>query len=210
EDAKTGPPVHSLSGATRRPLPAQLAGIDALVFDIQDVGCRFYTYVSTMGMAMEEAAKHGKEFIVLDRVNPINGVTVEGPVLAEPPTFVGYFRVPLRHGMTAGELAKMHNAEKNLGVKLTVVPLENWWRGLWLDQTGLPWSNPSPNLRNMKQAALYPGIGLSCWQEPGDPVRLIRQITALRGHGAPGFTVFNYDRHAEAALPFLPLGVTAP
>ena len=159
-DAKTGLPIHSLYGKNRKPQPGQLAGLDALVYDIQDIGCRFYTYASTMGLAIEAAAENGREIFVLDRVNPINGVTVEGPVLAEPPTFVGFFHVPLRHGMTVGELAKMYNAEKKLGAKLTVIPMENWWRGLWLDQTGLPWSNPSPNIRNLKQAALYPGIGL--------------------------------------------------
>ena len=160
-DAKTGLPVYSLyNGKQRKPQPEQLAGIDALVFDIQDIGCRFYTYPSTMGLAIEAAAENGKEIFVLDRVNPINGVTIEGPVLAEPPTFVGFYRVPLRHGMTVGELAKMYNAEKNLGAKLTVIPVENWTRDQWFDQTGQPWINPSPNMRNLKQAALYPGVGL--------------------------------------------------
>ncbi|MDF9834365.1 uncharacterized protein YbbC (DUF1343 family)/CubicO group peptidase (beta-lactamase class C family) [Ereboglobus sp. PH5-5] len=160
-DTKTGLPVYSLYlGKRRKPLPEHLEGIDALVFDIQDIGCRFYTYASTMGLAIEAAAENGKEIFILDRLNPINGAAVEGPVLAEPPTFVGFFRVPLRHGMTVGELAKMYNAEKNLGAKLTVIQVENWTRALWFDQTGQPWTNPSPNMRNLKQAALYPGVGL--------------------------------------------------
>jgi len=160
-DEKTNLPIHSLyNGKQRKPLPAHLAEIDALVFDIQDIGCRFYTYPSTMGLAIEAAAENKKEIIILDRVNPINGATIEGPVLDEPPTFVGFYRVPLRHGMTVGELAKMYNAEKNLNAKLTIIPVENWTRDQWFDQTNLPWTNPSPNMRNLKQAALYPGVGL--------------------------------------------------
>jgi uncharacterized protein YbbC (DUF1343 family)/CubicO group peptidase (beta-lactamase class C family) len=159
-DERTGLPIHSLYGATRKPTAEQLQDLDALVFDIQDVGCRFYTYPSTLGLAIEAAAEHDKEIFVLDRVNPINGVAVEGPVLAEPPTFVGFYKVPLRHGLTVGELAKMYNAEKNLKARLTVIEIENWRRGEWFDETGLPWTNPSPNMRNLKQAILYPGIGL--------------------------------------------------
>jgi uncharacterized protein YbbC (DUF1343 family)/CubicO group peptidase (beta-lactamase class C family) len=160
-DEKTGLPVYSLyDGKRRKPLPEHIAAVDALVFDIQDIGCRFYTYPSTMGLAIEAAAENDKEIYILDRLNPINGVTIEGPVLAEPPTFVGFYRVPLRHGMTVGELAKMYNAEKNLRAKLTIIQVENWTRDQWFDQTNLPWTNPSPNMRNLKQAALYPGVGL--------------------------------------------------
>jgi uncharacterized protein YbbC (DUF1343 family) len=162
-DAQTGLPIHSLYGAdpaSRKPDSAQLAGLDALVFDIQDIGCRFYTYISTMGLAIEAAGAHGKKIFVLDRANPINGVTVEGPMLAAATSFVGFHHLPLRHGMTVGELARMFNAERGSGADLTVIPLENWERGLWLDETGLPWSNPSPNMRSLKQAILYPGIGL--------------------------------------------------
>jgi len=160
KDEKTGLPVYSLYGETRKPKPEQLKDLDALVFDIQDIGCRFYTYPSTMGLAIEAAAENDKEIVVLDRVNPINGVVIEGPVLTEPPTFVGFYKVPLRHGMTVGELAKMYHSEKGLKARLTVIPCDGWRRDQWFDATGLPWTNPSPNMRNLKQAILYPGIGL--------------------------------------------------
>ena len=114
----------------------------------------------TMAMAMEAAAENGKKYFVLDRVDPINGVTIDGPVLAGEPSFVGYHSVPLRYGMTIGELAKMFSAERRCAVNLTVIPLENWRRDFWMDQTGLPWTNPSPNMRNLIEAILYPGIGL--------------------------------------------------
>ena len=159
-DGPTGLPVYSLYGERLAPTPEQLRGLDALVFDIQDVGCRFYTYTATMAKVMEAAAANGKKYFVLDRVNPINGVTIDGPVLKGPPSFVGYHRVPLRYGMTIGELARMFKAERNCDADLTVIPLENWRRELWLDQTGLPWINPSPNMRSLTAAALYPGLGL--------------------------------------------------
>jgi uncharacterized protein YbbC (DUF1343 family)/CubicO group peptidase (beta-lactamase class C family) len=159
-DERTGLPIFSLYGSHRKPTPEQLRDLDALVFDIQDIGCRFYTYTATMAMAMEAAAENGKKYFVLDRVNPINGATTDGPVLAGNPTFVGYHQVPLRYGMTIGELARMFKAERRCDVDLVVVPLENWRRDLWLDQTGLPWTNPSPNMRNLTEAILYPGVGL--------------------------------------------------
>ncbi len=159
-DQATGLPIYSLYGATMKPKPDQLKDLDALVFDIQDIGCRFYTYTATMALCMEAAAENGKKYFVLDRVNPINGVSVEGPVLAGGTSFVGYHRVPLRYGMTIGELARMFKAERNCDADLTIIPLENWRRDLWFDQTGLPWTNPSPNMRNLTEAILYPGIGL--------------------------------------------------
>lgn len=159
-DEKTGLPVYSLYGTKFKPTAEQLKDLDALVFDIQDVGCRFYTYTATMALAMEAATENGKKFFVLDRVDPINGVTVDGPVLAGDASFVAYHRVPLRYGMTIGELAKMYRAERNCPADLTVIPLENWRRDLWFDQTALPWTNPSPNMRNLVEATLYPGIGL--------------------------------------------------
>ncbi len=158
-DERTGLPIHSLYGETRQPLPEQLAGLDALVFDIQDAGCRFYTYVSTMGLAMEAAAKQKLRFFVLDRVNPIGGVHLDGPVEVSAPRFTSFHAVPIRHGMTAGELAQMFVAERGLDLDLTVVPLRNWSRALTFDETGLKWTNPSPNLRNITEATLYPGIG---------------------------------------------------
>jgi uncharacterized protein YbbC (DUF1343 family) len=159
-DEKTGLPIYSLYGATLKPTADQVKDLDALVFDIQDIGCRFYTYTATMALVMEAAAEYGKKYFVLDRVDPINGVTVDGPVLSGETSFVAFHRVPLRYGMTIGELAKMYKAERNCGAELVVIPLENWQRDLWFDQTGLPWTNPSPNMRNLVEATLYPGVGL--------------------------------------------------
>jgi uncharacterized protein YbbC (DUF1343 family)/CubicO group peptidase (beta-lactamase class C family) len=159
-DERTGLPVFSLYGERRAPSPEQLRGLDTLVFDIQDIGCRFYTYIATMGNCLEAAAKAQLKFIVLDRVNPINGEDVEGPVYAGEPKFIAYHRIPLRHGMTAGELARMFNAERGWNADLTVVPVEGWSRRSWFDETGLPWTNPSPNMRRLPAAILYPGVGL--------------------------------------------------
>ena len=159
-DEKTGLPVHSLYGKALKPTPEQLKDLDALVFDIQDIGCRFYTYTATMALAMEAASENGKKFFVLDRVDPINGVSIDGPLLAGNTSFVAFHQVPLRYGMTIGELARMYRAERSCPADLTVIPLENWRRDLWFDQTGLPWTNPSPNMRNLVEATLYPGIGL--------------------------------------------------
>jgi uncharacterized protein YbbC (DUF1343 family) len=159
-DEKTGLPVHSLYGETRKPKPDQLKDLDALVFDIQDIGCRFYTYVSTMGLAMQAAGEAKLKFFVLDRANPINGIAVEGPVHRGESGFTAFHAIPLRHGMTVGELAKMFNAERGFNADLTVIPLEGWKREFWFDQTLLPWTNPSPNMRNLTEAILYPGVGL--------------------------------------------------
>lgn len=160
-DPDTGLKVFSLYGADRKPSPESLAGIDTLVFDIQDIGCRFYTYVSTMGEAMRVAADKKLRFVVLDRPNPINGVDIAGPTLdAGSESFVGYHTIPLRHGMTVGELAKLLNEELRLGLDLVVVPCQGWQRHQHYDQTGLFWVNPSPNMRNLNQAILYPGVGL--------------------------------------------------
>ena len=158
-DAKSGLKIYSLYGKNRKPTPDQLDGLDALIFDIQDIGCRFYTYISTMGLAMEAASAAGVKFIVLDRVNPIS-TTVAGPVRLGPSQFIAYHNIPVQHGMTAGELARMINAERDLGVELQVVKIEGWKRSQWFDTTGQPWTNPSPNMRNLTQALLYPGIGL--------------------------------------------------
>ncbi|MBN8245925.1 MAG: DUF1343 domain-containing protein [Verrucomicrobia bacterium] len=158
-DAQTGLPVYSLYGERRAPTPGQLAGLDALVFDIQDIGCRFYTYISTMGLCLEAAGRAGRRFIILDRVNPI-GSTVEGPVAAGERSFVAWHEIPLRHGMTVGELARLFNAERGFGADLTVIPVRDWTPGQWFDQTGLPWVNPSPNMRSLTAATLYPGVGL--------------------------------------------------
>ncbi len=161
-DEATGLPVWSLyAPENRRPTEEMLRGLDALVFDIQDVGARFYTYITTMAYAMEEAARHSLPFFVLDRPNPINGVHVEGPLLDdELRSFVGYFPLPLRHGMTAGELARLFNEENHIGADLRVIEMKNWQRGDWFDSTGFVWANPSPNMRGLNAALLYPGVAM--------------------------------------------------
>ncbi|MEZ5316611.1 MAG: DUF1343 domain-containing protein [Vicinamibacterales bacterium] len=160
-DEKTGLPIHSLYGDTRRPTPEMLQGLDTIVVDLQDVGARFYTYVTTVAYVMEEAASRGIKVVVLDRPNPIGGVQVEGPALDEAATsFIGYLpAMPIRHGMTIGEIARLFNGEKGIGADLEVVGLRGWRRDDWFDETGLRWINPSPNMRNLWEAALYPGIG---------------------------------------------------
>jgi uncharacterized protein YbbC (DUF1343 family) len=159
-DTLTGLPIHSLYSDTRRPSPASLVGLDAVVVDLQDVGARFYTYASTLAYMMEEAARADVEVIVLDRPNPIGGVQVEGPLLdAGAESFTAYFRMPIRHGMTIGELARLFNEEAGIGATLSVVELTGWRRDMWFDETGLSWVNPSPNMRNLNEATLYPGIG---------------------------------------------------
>jgi uncharacterized protein YbbC (DUF1343 family)/CubicO group peptidase (beta-lactamase class C family) len=160
KDEKTGLPIYSLYGDTRRPTDAMLAGIDTLVLDLQDIGARFYTYITTMGYVMEEAAKRRIPVFVLDRPNPINGFQIEGP-LAEKDAlgFTAYYPMPTRHGMTLGELARLFNTEARINADLTVVPVKNWSRENWFDETGREWVNPSPNMRNLNEATLYPGIG---------------------------------------------------
>ncbi|HXC33070.1 MAG TPA: DUF1343 domain-containing protein [Verrucomicrobiae bacterium] len=158
-DQATGLPVYSLYGETLRPTDATLAGIDTLVFDMQDAGVRFYTYVTTMGYAMEAAAAHHIAFYVLDRPDPLNGERVEGLMLdADRLNFVGYFPMPVRMGMTLGEMAQMFNAENKIGCDLHVIRMQDWSRVMWFDETGLPWVNPSPNLRSLNENTLYPGL----------------------------------------------------
>jgi uncharacterized protein YbbC (DUF1343 family)/CubicO group peptidase (beta-lactamase class C family) len=164
KDEATGVPVYSVYGAkeaARRPSPDVFKTLDAVVIDVQDAGVRFYTYEATLGYFLEAAAQAGIEVFVLDRPDPVTGSFVQGPV-SDPgrDSFVNYFPVPSRHGMTMGELAKMYNAERGLNATLTVVPMEGWLRGDWYDSTGLAWINPSPNLRSVTEAALYPGVGL--------------------------------------------------
>jgi uncharacterized protein YbbC (DUF1343 family)/CubicO group peptidase (beta-lactamase class C family) len=167
KDDKTGLPIHSLfyKGGTGRPQEGSLAGIDTLVVDLQDIGVRFYTYQLAMGYLLEEAARHKIAVVVLDRPNPINGWQIEGPSSREPKdgespnTFIAYLPMPIRHGMTMGELARLYNEERTLNADLTVIAMENWKRDHWYDETGLAWINPSPNMRNVNQATLYPGIG---------------------------------------------------
>ncbi len=165
KDPLSGIPIYSLYGKTRKPTAEMLKNVDLLIFDIQDIGSRFYTYIWTMALAMEAAAEQGKTFVVLDRPNPLNGTSVEGNIL-EPAfsTFVGLYPIPVRHGMTVGELARMFNGEgwlKN-GIKadLKIIPLKNWQRAMWYDQTGLKFRKPSPNMPDLTTATVYPGICL--------------------------------------------------
>src|SRR5580658_3889727 len=175
-DTNTGLPVISLYGEHQAPTTNQLEQLDALVFDIQDVGCRFYTFTTTLGLCMEAANAAGLKFFVLDRVNPINGLMIDGPVRGGPSSFVAWYPEPVRYGLTEGELAAMCKAERQWDkLDLTVIKLQGWERGEWFDQTGLPWINPSPNMRSLTEAMLYPGVGLleSC------------HISVGRGTGTP-------------------------
>ncbi|HQU94208.1 MAG TPA: DUF1343 domain-containing protein, partial [Pyrinomonadaceae bacterium] len=162
KDEKTGLPVYSLyKDGMRRPKPEQLAGLDAIVYDIQDIGARFYTYTATLKNVMEEAAKAKIPVYVLDRPNPINGNDVEGSLADEDKlSFIAAHTIPVRYGLTIGELGQMMNAERKIGADLRVVKMEGWSRSMWFDETGQTWVNPSPNMRSLTQATLYPGIGL--------------------------------------------------
>jgi uncharacterized protein YbbC (DUF1343 family) len=208
-DPKTGLHIYSLYGAggIQRPTPASLRGLDALVFDVQDAGARFYTYQTTMFYCMEEAARAHIPFYVLDRPNPITGTHVEGPLLdpALVSTSGAFAGLPLRHGMTMGELARMFNAETKTGAELTVIPMEDWHRGDWFDSTGLAWVNPSPNLRSLNAATLYPGLAMleysknysvgrgtdAPFEQIGAPFIGGRELAAyLNGRQIPGVRVY--------------------
>jgi uncharacterized protein YbbC (DUF1343 family) len=159
KDASTGLPIFSLYGDHLRPTDEMLQGIDALVFDVQDAGVRFYTYTTTMAYCMEEAAKRNIAFFVLDRPNPLNGDIVEGPMLdAEKTSFVAYYPFPVRYGLTIGELAQFFNTENHINAQLHVIPMKNWHRNYFFESTGLKWIPPSPNLRTLKGSLLYPGL----------------------------------------------------
>ena len=175
-DKKTGRVIHSLYGEHLRPSPDMLTGIDTIVIDLQDIGTRFYTYMSTMAYMLESAAKQKVRVMILDRPNPINGLQIEGPILDQKFIgFTGYFPMPIRHGLTMGELALLFSAENDIPVELTVVKMKGWQRRYWFDETGLPWVNPSPNMQSLIQATLYPGIGAI----EGTP------ISVGRGTGSP-------------------------
>jgi uncharacterized protein YbbC (DUF1343 family) len=161
QDPDTGLPVHSLYGQTRRPTQEMMKDIDVLLFDLQDVGTRVYTFINTMSYCMEACAEYGKQLVVLDRPNPVNGRQVEGNLLdQEYRSFVGLYPIPMRHGMTAGELALLFKSEFGIPCDLTVIPMERWERGFWFDQTGLPWVQPSPNLPTCDSVIVYPGTVL--------------------------------------------------
>lgn len=157
-DRQTGLPVYSLYSETRQPTDEMLGNLDVLVFDLQDIGCRVYTFMYTMAYAMQSAARLGKKFVVLDRPNPINGIDIEGNVLEEGhESFVGLYPIPMRHGLTMGELALLFNSEFGIGCDLTVVPCEGWERSLYYDETTAPWVMPSPNMPTVDTAAVFPG-----------------------------------------------------
>ena len=211
-DASTGVPVYSLYGEHLRPTDEMLKGIDALVFDVQDAGVRFYTYTTTMGYCMEEAAKRGIKFYVLDRPNPLNGEIVEGPMLdPEKTSFVAYFPVPVRYGLTIGELAQFFNAENHINVELHVIKMKNWHRNYFFESTGNRWIPPSPNLRTLKGSILYPGLeilqnaGVSVgrgteapFEEFGAPWINGEEVAAeLNAKGLPGL---RFENH-----PFIPV-----
>jgi uncharacterized protein YbbC (DUF1343 family) len=160
-DDRTGLPIFSLYGKTRKPTAESLAGVEVLVYDIQDIGTRYYTYISTLGLLLEASKENHIPLIVLDRPNPIGGVAVAGPVRdADFASFIAHHALPVRHGMTVGELAKLFNAERSIGADLIVIPCEGWRRGDTFDRSGLEWINPSPNIRSLTEALLYPGVGL--------------------------------------------------
>jgi uncharacterized protein YbbC (DUF1343 family) len=161
KDEKTGLPIVSLYGKSRKPAGEDLEGIDTLIFDIQDIGARFYTYISTLGLVLEAAREHGKRVIVLDRPNPIGGLAVAGPLRDDDlESFIAFHRLPVRHGMTVGEMALLFNTERKIGADLEVVKCQGWARDAFYDRTGLLWINPSPNMRSLTEALLYSGVGL--------------------------------------------------
>ncbi len=208
-DATTGLPVYSLYGATEQPTAAMLTGLDVLVYDLQDVGARYYTYVWTMALAMRAAAAQQLRFVVLDRPDPVGGALVQGNVLdPQFATFVGLYPVPMRYGMTPGELARYLNTAQGLHADLTVVPLEGWQRTLYYDETGLPWTPPSSNMPDVESATHYPGTCLfegtnlsvgrgtpQAFQQIGAPwldhAELVRRLAAYHLAGVQ-FTVVTF------------------
>jgi uncharacterized protein YbbC (DUF1343 family) len=195
-DPGTGIPVHSLYGKTRHPTEEMLGDIDVLVFDLQDVGTRVYTFIHTMAHCMEACGQHKKKMIILDRPNPIGGLLVEGNVLEmEYRSFVGRYPIPMRHGMTVGELALFLNSEYRIGCDLDVVPMEGWSRSMWFDQTNLPWILPSPNMPTLDSATAYPGAVLvegTCLSEGRGTTRPFEFI------GAPFIQAHNFARHLNS------------
>ena len=212
KDPSTGLPIYSLYGETLRPTDEMLKGIDALVFDVQDAGVRFYTYTVTLAYCMEEAAKRHIAFFVLDRPNPIGGEIVEGPVLdADKMNFVGYFPMPVRYGLTIGELAQLFNGENHIGADLHVIAMKNWHRNYFFESTGIKWIPPSPNLRTTKGSVLYPGIEIL--QNAGVSVGRGTQ-TPFEEFGAPwldgeGVAAALNERHLPgvhfSGQPFIPV-----
>jgi uncharacterized protein YbbC (DUF1343 family) len=209
-DEGTGLPIYSLYGETLRPKPEQLKELNAVVFDIQDVGARFYTYIATLGYLMEETAKVHVPVFVLDRPNPIGGIDVQGPLPdTDKLSFTSYDNIPVRHGLTIGELAQLFNRQRKIGADLRVIKMEGWRRSMWFDETNLIWINPSPNMRSLTEATLYPGIGLlettnvSVGRGTDTPFEVV---------GAPwikGLELTDYlDRRAIPGVRFVPVRFT--
>jgi uncharacterized protein YbbC (DUF1343 family) len=195
-DSATGLPVFSLYGDTRTPTDAMLKGIDALVFDMQDAGVRFYTFTSTMGYCMEAAAKRKIPFFVLDRPNPLGGERIEGPMLDKGRiSFTGYFSMPIVYGMTLGELAQMFNTENKTGADLHVIKMKNWNRSKTYDQTGMKWIPPSPNLRTVNEDFIYPGIETL---QPGGISVGRGTETPFEVFGAPWIQAEPFQKNMEA------------
>ena len=230
-DKNTGLHVYSLYGETRKPTSEMLRGIDTLVFDIQDIGARFYTYVTTMAYAMEAAANAGIPFYVLDRPNPIGGLKIEGPMLdADKTSFTGYMPMPVRHGMTAGELARYFNAEKRIGAKLEVIAMKGWRRAYMFWDTEQIWINPSPNMRSVTAAILYPGVCLleqtnvsvgrgtdkpfetvgAPWIQPDRFIKLLREAGIPGVEFVPLFFKPDSSRHKDARCGGVNIIVTEP
>ena len=212
KDASTGLPIYSLYGEHLRPTDEMLQGLDALVFDVQDAGVRFYTYTTTMGYCMEEAAKHHGAFFVLDRPNPINGETIEGPMLdADKTGFVAYFPLPVRYGLTIGELAQFLNTENHINCELHVIQMKNWHRNYFYESTGIRWIPPSPNLRTLKGAVLYPGLeilqnsGVSVGRGTLAPFEEFGAPWMDGGEMAEGLNARNLPGVYFVNLPFIPV-----
>ena len=200
-DTVTGVPVYSLYGGTdakQRPPVDILKTLDAVVFDIQDAGARFYTYPATLGYLLEAAAQTNTEVIVLDRPNPITGSFMQGNMSqAEFASFTNYHPLPIRHGMTLGELAQLYNVENKIGARLRVIPMQGWLRGDWFDSTGIVWINTSPNLRSVNEASLYPGVALV----EGTNVSVGRGTdTPFEVMGAPWIDARAYSDYLNARL----------
>jgi uncharacterized protein YbbC (DUF1343 family) len=198
-DSATKIPIYSLYGKIRKPTPDMLQGIDVLVFDIQDIGARFYTYIYTMSLAMEAAAENNVKFVVLDRPNPINGISVEGNILeSKYATFVGLYPIPVRHGMTVGELARLFNEQgwfqNKVKVDLTIIEMQGWNREMWYDQTGLKWRSPSPNMPDLNVATVYPGMCLFEGTHISEGRGTYRPFLQI---GAPWLNAKSFDRINE-------------
>lgn len=196
KDSKTGLPVFSLYGSTKKPTPAMLENLDIIAFDIQDVGARAYTYIYTMAYAMQAAKENGKTFVVFDRPNPVGGVEVEGGLIKPGfESFIGMYPIPIRHGMTAGELAGLFNKEFGIGCDLVVIEMSNWQRGMYFDDTGLPWVMTSPNIPTPDTALVYPATGIFGGTNISEGVGTTRPFDFV---GAPWLDAESLANHMNA------------